>query len=270
MKLRIGLFCLIGGLFFTLPALGVGHFGWYWLSGVLTVAAIAPVVRFGARSMWAQFGAIALVLVIVGLACTFSEGVVFFPEMKSQMLIALPGGTVMYLIVAALLAGFAKLLKLTDAETSQVPHRSSALAAPLILASGASYVIYYLVFGAIAFQFFTREYYPHATEQVAAMGSWFWAYQLGRGILMTLAVLPVIYTLRLPRWKAAMVVGLLVWIVGGAAPLVVPSTVMVPAQRYMHIIEIMTQNVALGMTAVWLLRPKTKKAAGVREAPVTA
>ena len=114
-------------------------------------------------SLWAQFGAIALVLVIVGLACTFSEAVVFFPEMKAQLLVALPGGTVLYLIVAALLMALAKVLKLTDREAQQVPHRSAAAVAPLILAAGASYVLYYLVFGFAAFQFFTRKYYPHAT-----------------------------------------------------------------------------------------------------------
>ncbi len=265
MKLRIGLFCLIGGLFFTVPALGVGHFGWYWLSGVVTAASLVPLVRFGPRSLWAQFGAIALVLVIVGLACTFSEAVVFFPEVKAQLLVALPGGTVLYLIVAVLVMALAKLLKLTDREAQQVPHRSGAAVVPLILAAGASYVLYYLVFGFAAFQFFTRKYYPHATEQVAAMGLWFWAYQLGRGVLMTLAVVPVIYTLRMRRWKAAVVVGLLVWIVGGAAPLLVPSTSMVPVQRYMHILEIMTQNVSLGMTAVWLLRPGTRKVAAPME-----
>jgi hypothetical protein len=93
------------------------------------------------------------------------------------------------------------------------------------------------------------------------MGLWFWAYQLGRGILMTLAMLPVIYTLRMPRWKAAVIVGLLVWIVGGAAPLLAPQATMTTAQRYLHIVEIMTQNVSLGMTAVWLLRPRTKQVA---------
>ncbi len=253
-----------------MPALGVGHFGWYWFSGVVISAALVPLVRFGPRSMWAQFGAIALVLVMIGLACTFSEAIVFFPEMKAQMMIAVPGGTVVYLAAAALLVELAKLLKLTDREAEQVPHRSSTAVAPLILASGASYVLYYLIFGAIAFQFFTRKYYPHATEQVAAMGLWFWAYQLGRGLLMTLAVVPVIYALRLPRWKAAVVVGLMVWIVGGGATLLVSSTVMVPAQRYMHILEIMTQNVSLGMTAVWLLRPRTKKVAAPIEQTMMA
>jgi hypothetical protein len=78
---------------------------------------------------------------------------------------------------------------------------------------------------------------------------------------MTLAILPVIYTLRLPRWQAAITVGLLVWIVGGAGPLLVPNPMMVTAQRYIHIGEIFTQNFSLGITAVLLLRPKSAKLA---------
>jgi hypothetical protein len=77
---------------------------------------------------------------------------------------------------------------------------------------------------------------------------------------MTLAALPVIYTLRLPRWQAAITVGLLVWVVGGAGPLLVPNAAMVTAQRYIHIGEIFTQNFSLGITAVLLLRPKAAKA----------
>ena len=257
MNLKIGLFCLMGGLCFTVPALGAGHFGWWWASGALIAAALVPVVRFGPRHPAAQFGSIFLVLVLVGLVCTLSEGVVFFPETKAQMLQAASGGTVIDLIVAALLVALAKILKLAEPGTEPVAHRSAALAVPLVLVSAASYVFYYLIFGAITFQLFTKNYYPHAAEQVAAMGIWFWGYQLARGLLMTLAVLPIVYSLRLPRWQAALTVGLLVWIVGGAAPLLVPNALMVAQQRYIHIVEIMTQNVALGITAVLLLRRRT-------------
>jgi hypothetical protein len=170
----------------------------------------------------------------------------------------------MYLIGAAGLLALGKLLKLTDPGAQEIAHRSAAAVGPLILVSAASYVVYYLIFGAIVYQFFTKQYYPHAEEQVAAMGLWFWGYQLARGLLMTLAVVPVIYTLRLPRWQVALTVGLMVWVVGGAAPLVVPNTMMVAAQRYMHIGEIFTQNFALGMTAVWLLKPRAAKAAAMR------
>jgi hypothetical protein len=72
---------------------------------------------------------------------------------------------------------------------------------------------------------------------------------------MTLATLPIIYTLRMRRWPAALAVGTLLWVVGGAAPLLVPNALMIPVQRYIHIVEILTQNMSLGITAVLLLRP---------------
>jgi hypothetical protein len=225
---------------------------------------LVPAVRYGPRSLWAQFGSIFCVLVVVGMGCTFSEGAVFFPEMRSQLITGIPGATVMYLISASVLMVLAKALKLRDTEAPKAAIRPPTLAAPMILASAASYVLYYLIFGALVFQFLTKQYYPHAVEQVAAMGPWFWGYQFARGLLMTLAVVPIIYTLRLPRWQTALIVGLLVWVVGGAAPLVVPSTMMVAEQRYLHIFEIFTQNFSLGVTAALLLRSKEATAAAMQ------
>src|SRR5208282_5406861 len=226
MKLRVGLFCLLGGLCFTVSAIGAGHFWLWWLCGVLTVAALTPVVRFGPRHFLAQAGILWLVLVVVGLVCTLSEGVLFFPEIKAQATTDLIGGSAMYLLVAIVLAALAKLLKLTEPQGQAVEHRPVGIAIAMVLLAGLSYVVYYQIFGAIAYEFFTKQYYAHAAEQVAALGAWFWVYQWGRGTLMTLAVLPVIYTLRLPRWQAALAVGLLVWIVGGAAALLVPNAMM--------------------------------------------
>ena len=166
-----------------------------------------------------------------------------------------------YLIVAVVLAVLAKLLKLHDEQEPAIAHRSVGMAIPMVLLAAFSYLVYYEIFGAITFQFFTKGYYPHAAEQVAAMGAWFFGYQIARGLVMTLAVLPVIYTLRLPRLQAALIVGLLVWVVGGAAPLLVPNEMMSATQRYIHVGEIFTQNFLLGMTATLLMRPR--KAAAV-------
>jgi hypothetical protein len=265
MNLRMGLYCLLGGLCLTISALGGGHFGLWWLAGVILAASFVPVARFGPRHPLAQFGAIALVMVVVGLVCTLSEAVLFFPELKAQLLRDLAGGTVTYLIVAAVLAVLARVLKLTEPAEKAVEHRPVAVAIPMVLVSGFSYVVYYLIFGMIAFEFFTKQYYPHAQEATAALGLWFWVYQWVRGTLMTLAVLPIIYTLRLGRWHAALAVGAIVWIAGGGAALLVPSPLMVTAQRYAHIVEIMTQNVSLGITAVLLLRPKTGKGSASTE-----
>ncbi len=254
MSTRIVLFCLLGGLCFTISAMGAGHFGWWYLSGLLTVAALIPVVRYGPRGMAAQGGAMFLMLVLIGLICTLSEGVVFFPERKAQMQAGLVGGSVLYLIAAVVLAVLAKLLKLHSNEERPIEHRSVGMTIPMVLLAAFSYLVYYEIFGAITYQFFTKGFYPHAAEQVGAMGVWFFGYQIARGLVMTLAVLPVIYTLRLPRWQAALVAGLLVWVIGGAAPLLVPNEMMTATQRYIHIGEIFTQNFLLGVTATFLLR----------------
>jgi hypothetical protein len=254
MNWRIGLFCLLGGLCFTVSAAATGHFASWLLSGVLIAAAVAPIVLYGPRQIGAQFVAISLSIIVIGLVCTISEGILFFPERRAEMTRGLWGGIVLYLIASAVMVGLARLLKLRRESTSSAQSRSVTTAAPMVLLGALSYVLYYFIFGAITFQFFTKRFYPHAAEQAAALGGWFWAYQFARGLMMVLAALPVIYTLRLPRWKAAIVVGSLIWVVGGLAPLVVPNAEMVPLQRFEHIIEIFTQNFSLGLTATWLLR----------------
>ncbi|PYT63329.1 MAG: hypothetical protein DMG35_04465, partial [Acidobacteria bacterium] len=85
----------------------------------------------------------------------------------------------------------------------------------------------------------------------------------------TLAVVPVIRTLRMKRWHSAVVVGLIIWIAGGLAPLVVPNPIMGATQRFIHIVEIFTQNFSLGFTAVLLLRPRPKPVAKSQPAPAT-
>jgi hypothetical protein len=267
MKLRTGLFCLLGGLPLTAAALGAGHFAWWWLSGILIAASFVPLPRYGSKRLSVQFAAMAMPLVIVGSICCMSEAYLFYPAIKPEFTRDLIGGSVQFLIVAAVLTLLIKLLKLSDSSAPPIEHRSPAMAIPMVLLSGLSYVIYYLVFGGITYQYFTKQYYPHAPEMAMALGLWFWVIQFTRGTLMTLSVLPAIYSMRVGRWQAALIVGLLIWIVGGAAPLVVPSPMMVTPQRYMHIVEIFTQNFALGVTAVLLLCPRAARiAAQVRSA----
>jgi len=262
MKLRIGLYCLLGGLPLTIAALGAGHFYWWWLSGVTVAAALVPVARYGPRHSLGQLGAIVLPLLIVGPVCTMWEAAIFVPSQRELAGRNLTGGIVLYVILGAALTLLAKGLKLSDPSASTVERRSVGRAVLMIGMSGVAYVAYYLIFGFIAYQFFTRQYYPQAQKVVSQLGVWFWVIELARGILMTLAVLPIVYTLRMRRWPAALAVGTLLWIVGGLAPLLVPNGLMTPRQRYIHIIEILTQNASLGMTVGLLLRPKPAEVVG--------
>ena len=268
MTMRIVLYCLLGGLSLTIVTAGAGHFGWWWLSGVVLSAAYVPVARFGPRRWWMQFGVILPSLFVVGSLCTESEVWVFFPALRGRVGRDMAGGFVLYLIVAVALASLARLLRVTE-ESDVVPeHRTAWAAGGMVLASGFAYVVYYLIFGWITYSMFTRQYYPEGESIARNMGLLFWLIELARGILMTLAVLPAIYSLRMRRWPAAIAIGVLVWVVGGLAPLLVPNELMGSTQRFIHIIEILTQNAALGVTAVLLLRPARRGFAS-SELPVT-
>jgi hypothetical protein len=259
MTMRIVLYCLLGGLSLTIVAAGAGHFGWWWLSGVVLSAAFVPVARFGPQRWWMQFGVILPCLFVVGSLCTESEVWVFFPALRGGVGRDVAGGFVMYLIVALALASLAKLLRLTDGSDVPPEPRAFWAAAGMVLLSGFAYVVYYLIFGSITYTMFTRQYYPEGAAIARNLGLTFWLIQLARGIVMTLSVVPAIYTLRMRRWTAAIAIGVLVWVVGGAAPLLVPNGLMGSMQRFIHIVEILTQNVALGITAVLLLRPGRRR-----------
>ena len=264
MNWRIPLFCLLGGLCFSVTGFGNGHFWWALLAGIVLTASLVPLLRFTGRSFMPRVVSVALVVIVIGIVCTISEGIVFYPETKPTMMKALIGGGITYFVASFLLVGIANLLGLHSGSQESPEARPIGVAVPMVLLGALSYVIYYMIFGAITFQLYTRQFYPHAAEQVGALGQWFWLYQFGRGLLMTLAILPAIYSLRLRRWKAAIAIGLVTWIAGGGASLLVPNDLMLAQQRYAHIVEIFTQNFSLGVTATLLLRRK----AALKAAPV--
>jgi len=72
------------------------------------------------------------------------------------------------------------------------------------------------------------------------------------------------------RWHAAIVVGLLLWITGGLGLLVVPNAIMGVGQRFIHTVEIFTQNFSLGVTAVLLFRPRSAQTASSQTATSVA
>jgi hypothetical protein len=256
MKLRVVLYCLLGGLPMTIAALGAGHPAWFWLSGIVMAAAFVPVALFGPRTALGQFGVIAPVLAIITVLCTWSEALIFAPQVRQNLAQELAGTSVMYLIVAIVLAVLARALQLPRPLAGTVERRSPLSALAMIIVCGIAYLVFYMIFGGITYRFFTKAYYPEAVQVAGKLGLWFWAIQIGRGALMTLAVLPVIYTLHMSRWQTAIVIGTLIWVAGGLAPLLVPNALMGTTQRMIHIVEIFTQNFPLGLVAGLLLRPK--------------
>jgi hypothetical protein len=228
------------------------------LSGIVLAAAFVPVALYGPRGPRAQFAVIAPAVLLISVVCIWTETLVFVPSLRQDALSSLVASTVMYLMFAAGLALLAGALRLTRQSDCDPHHRPALVAAAMVAACGLAYALYYLVFGGITYQYFTRDFYPEAPQQVAQLGWWFWAIQVGRGMLMTVAVLPVVYTLRMVRWQAALAVGALSWVAGGLAPLLVPNDLMGNTQRIIHTLEIFTQLGSLGVTVVLLMRPRSQ------------
>src|SRR4029450_12520844 len=156
MKLRVLLYCLLGGLPLTVAAMGAGHFAWWWLSGILLAASFVPIALFGPRGILRQLGVIAPVLLVVSVLCTWSEALIFLPGADRDPIRDLVGAMVLFLPAAVALAILARALRLTRESGVTVPRRSLPATALMLLACGVAYALYYLVFGTITYQFFSK------------------------------------------------------------------------------------------------------------------
>src|SRR5690348_11815620 len=82
MNWRIPLFCLLGGLCFSVTGLGNGHVWLSFLAGSLLTVCLVPLVRFTRLTFMPHVAILALVLIVIGIVCTVSEGILFYPETK--------------------------------------------------------------------------------------------------------------------------------------------------------------------------------------------
>lgn len=253
---RILLYGLIAGLLPTVAAAGTGHFAQWWLSGFVLAMAFVPVALFGPRGFLRQALVIVPPLLAITVFCLWSEALLFMqtPQYQQQQWRNLLEPAGMFFVFALVLAGLPSLLKLSRPDSAIVEHRRGAGLWMTVPLCGLAYALYYFVFGAITYRYFTRQYYPEAAQMAAGLGLTFWAIQIARGMLMTASLIPIITTLRMSRAQAALAAGMILWVAGGLAPLLTPGLPMLPVQRFIHMVEILTQNLPLGITAVLLVR----------------
>jgi hypothetical protein len=266
MVLRAILYCLLSALVMLIAAAGAGYPAWQYGAGILFAAAFLPFLLYGSLRGVRRFFAVWWALLAITVVCLWSEAVIYIHATRDERIKDLIGAFVLYSLLAVAIAGVSAGLKLYPSEehgVEGVPQRELVLR---VLGSGAAYAIYYYVFGAIAFFLFTKPYYSGtsgalagAQEAARSLGWWLPLIQIGRGVLMTLGVLPIMLSLRMKRSSAAIYVGLLLWVIGGLAPLIPPNGLMPGALRFMHTIEIFTQNFPLGVTAVLLLYPRYRQ-----------
>ena len=80
--------------------------------------------------------------------------------------------------------------------------------------------------------------------------------QIVRGAAFALTLLLLVRRTTTDRLMAGMIGGLLLSVLGGVAPLLVPNAYMPDLVRLAHLAEIVVSNFAFGLLAGWWLRPE--------------
>jgi hypothetical protein len=200
MLLRAIIYCLLTALVMFIAAAGAGHPAWQYASGVVTAAAFLPYLLRGPMGIWRRLVAVWCAFMAVTVICLWSEAVIFIHQSRQERITGLIGAAVLYSLFAVAIAVVSSLLKLHGVAEQRQEQKSSGFVLR-VLGSGVAYAVYYYVFGAVAFFLFTKPYYSGsgplagAQETGRSLGLWLPLIQIGRGVLMTLGVAPIIFSL---------------------------------------------------------------------------
>ena len=268
MLLRALVYCLFAGFVFACARAQTivpnSDLVWRSLQGFVLAAAFRPVARWGPRLRLRLVMVIWTILAVVGGFAMLSDMLIIVKIPLFKVLITLRDDLLAFTALTIALVFLAAPLRIIDSSAGGVPTRLNFVSLVWrVVVCGLVYLVLFFVFGAIVYFLVTKPYYQEhallrtAEEAVLSLGLWWPLIQVARGILMVAASVPLIFFLRTSRRNAAIIVGIILWTVGGLSPLLIPSQ-HVPAllMRFSHTIEILCQNGGLGIVAVWLLRPK--------------
>jgi len=130
---------------------------------------------------------------------------------------------------------------------------------------GFSWVVLFILFGALVFLPLAGRLAPAALEEYTnmEMPAWILLFQALRAVLWAALTLPVIRMMRGRRWEAGLAVALLFSVLMGAnllRPVGLPIGLQVA-----HLVEVFGENLIFGWIVVWLLHRRRD-----RNAPATA
>ena len=135
---------------------------------------------------------------------------------------------------------------------SPEPIRWSALIARGILVA-AIYVVCYFVAGALIFPL-VRDFYMARSLPPGGLVA---AVQFFvRGPMFAVAIAMLVWQMPTSRAQHAVAGALLMSVVGGLTPLLIPNPLFPDAIRYAHMAEVVTSNIVFGALAGWLLSPR--------------
>ena len=247
MALAIGL----GG---AVPSNVVGWLATELISGLVIAITLLPIARWLAPgTRWSVF--VFTTLLSLSTLAVLIEGAAFQPT--AVPIDSLPASALLQLGVAWLTARV--LVSLTRRPESDGPPpwpRQTAWSwAWRYVACAVTYVVLYFVTGALNYLMVTGPYYAsHAAGLVVPAPQVVLVVATIEGLLLPLAVVPLLRTLGGTPMRRAFVSGAALFVLGGVVPLLVASTLPVEL-RVASAVEILFQKLPVGVAAALMLVP---------------
>ncbi len=267
---RIVVLCALIGLEYVaiqaLPRIIVGfkgldpwpNAGWQVLAGFLVALVLAPVVL---RASWRDpflFGLLAGIILYVGYLSNFIEAAILVPATRPELPLGIVEGLLASLATAALLVAVIERGAFGEGPQVARPHLTRRGWALRLAACVAIYLAAYFTVGGIMYRAFLAPFYNDPSLGLAApdaAGLLLLPLQFIRGLLFTLALLPLALGLRVKRPALALILAAILCVIGGLAPLLIPNPHIPARLRLYHGIEILLQNGSLGIAIALLLGP---------------
>jgi len=162
------------------------------------------------------------------------------------------------IICIAIAAPFALAVpaKESSAHAANIPASSSVASVPSlarICLSGALFPVLYFLAGITILPFVTQ-FYAELIPPFHELMLW----QLFRGFVFALSALPLIAWFKGTRRRACLVFAVVMPVIGGIAPLLLPNAAMPADVRLVHAFEITVSYVIYGAALGYLLYPQTR------------
>jgi len=239
---------------------------WSYLTGLLLIIVFIPVLL---KSRWRGFtlfiGIWLPLYYIAYLSGGLIESYFFTTVPRSELwLISLNGMVATIVLTYLMIVVFAGKEKGTATkEKRALPAKRAWYAWVWRIALCAFiYLFLYFLAGGIFYQYFTKPLYTDPSlslmppESGADFFKWLVPLQLVRGALFALVLLPLCRSLKIRRAYLALLIGLILYIVGGFAPLIAPNPWLPDKLRFYHAIEIFFQNFPTGLAIAYILGAK--------------
>jgi hypothetical protein len=226
------------------------------ISGIVIALALGALARRLPVPVLGRVGVLFLLLLAVSML-NFLEGFFFTTVVTG-------GYANIFVTTASGSAGLAILLALLYRPAAEERTLASSAAGVLrrrsrwawlwrIAAAGVLFALVYVTIGALIAPL-VLPFYTDSSLNLLVPDFWrvIVPLQLVRGLLFTLTILPLLWTLRGSRWALALWVGLALAALIGWAPMI-QASFMSPLQRTIHGLEITVDSALYGLGAAWLL-----------------